>query len=120
VGRLAVQWSGAERNLSLLYHIRFWSHVLRGRPGPISIRAGDQSVELSAKPAFVKMAFGIPGDLKDLDHGLDTWAEAIESMEERALEAELERRFAREAEREDIPDSEGGEQVEASDEERDE
>ncbi len=120
VGRLAVQWSGAERNLSLLYHIRFWSHVLREKPGPISIRAGDQSIELSAKPAFVKMPFGIPGDLKDLDHGLDTWAETIESMEERALEAELERQFAHEAEREDIPDSEEGEHVEASDEERDE
>jgi len=119
VGRLAVQWSGAERNLSLLYHIRFWSHVLREKPGPIAIRGGDQSIELSAKPAFIKMAFGIPGDLKDLDHGLDTWAEAIESMEEKALEAELERQFAREVEREDTPE-EGGEQVETPDEERDE
>jgi len=120
VGRLAVQWSGAERNLSLLYHIRFWSHVLREKPGPISIRAGDQSIELSAKPAFVRMTFGIPGDLKDLNHGLDTWAEAIESMEEQALEAELERQFAREVEREDAPDSEEREHVEASEEERDE
>ena len=94
VGRLAVQWSGAERNLSLLYHIRFWSHVLRDKAGPISIRAGDQSIELSAKPAFVKMAFGIPGDLKDLDHGLDTWAETIEGKEERALEAALERQLS--------------------------
>lgn len=118
VGRPAVQWSGAERNLSLLYHIRFWSHVLRDKPGPISIRAGDQLIELSATPAFVKMAFGIPGDLKDLDHGLDTWAEAIESTEERALEAELERQFAREAEREDVPGSGDVEHVEASDEER--
>lgn len=66
------------------------------------------------------MAFGIPGDLKDLDHGLDTWAETIESMEERALEAELERRFAREEDLEDTPDSEDGEHVEASDEERNE
>jgi hypothetical protein len=82
--------------------------------------AGDQSIELSAKPAFVKMAFGIPGDLKDLDHGLDTWAEAIETMEERALEAELERQFAREVEQEAIPDSENGEHRGASDEEGDE
>jgi hypothetical protein len=120
VGRLAIQWSGAERNLSLLYHIRFWSHVLRDKPGPIPIRAGDQWIELSAKPAFVRMAFGIPGDLKDLDHVPDTWAEEIESMEERALEAELERQFAREGEREDASDVEEGERVEASDEERDE
>jgi hypothetical protein len=40
------------------------------------------------------MAFGIPSDLRNLDHRLDTWAEAIETMEERALEAELERQFA--------------------------
>jgi hypothetical protein len=120
VGRLAIQWSGTERNLSLLYHIRFWSHVLKGKPGPISMRAGDQSIELSAKPAFVKMAFGIPGDLKDLDHGLDTWAEAIESMEERALEAQLERQFSREVGREAIPDSADGEHPLEPDEEDDE
>lgn len=116
VGKLAVQWSGAERNLSLLYHIRLWSHVLREKPGPISIPAGDQTMELSAKPAFVRMAFGIPGDLRDLDHGLDTWAEHIESMEEQVLEAALERQFSREADREDASDSHVGEQVEAPDE----
>jgi hypothetical protein len=51
VGRLTIQCSGAERNLSLLYHIRFSSHVPKVKPGPISIRAGEQLIELSAKPA---------------------------------------------------------------------
>ena len=62
--RLAIEWSGAERNLSLLYHIRFWCHVLRERPGPISIRAGDQTMELSAQPATSRRMTRPPWDLQ--------------------------------------------------------
>lgn len=101
LGRLAIKWTGAERNLALLYHVRFWSHSLRDRPGPISIRAGDQILEISSRPAFIQMTFGIPNDLQDLDQSLDTHVEYIESMEEQAVEAELERRLAGEVEPEE-------------------
>lgn len=101
VGRLAIKWTGAQRNLALLYHVRFWSHALRDRPGPISVRAGEEVLEISSRPAFIQMTFGIPNDLQDLDQSLDTHVEYIESMEEQAVEAELQRRLAGEVEPEE-------------------
>ena len=37
IGRRVIRWTGPERNMQILYHIRFWTSVLRrGRGGPIS------------------------------------------------------------------------------------
>jgi hypothetical protein len=46
VGRLISKWTGPERNLAVMYHVRFWTSVLCERPGPVSIRAGDQWMEV--------------------------------------------------------------------------
>jgi hypothetical protein len=32
LGSLASRWTSAERNLHILYHIRFWGHTLRAGP----------------------------------------------------------------------------------------
>src|SRR2546427_8477878 len=34
--------------------VRFWTSVLRQGPGPISIRVGEQWMEVSTSPAFVQ------------------------------------------------------------------
>jgi len=85
VGRVVIQWTGRERNLSVLYHVRFWTSVMRdGRQGPISIWVGDQSAEVATVPAFVELQHGIRHDQKDLLQTLDELAPAIASMEDEA------------------------------------
>jgi hypothetical protein len=48
VGRLVIKWTGVERNLHLLYHVRFWTMTLKTRRGWISVRTGDQAMDLSS------------------------------------------------------------------------
>ena len=87
VGRLISKWAGPERNLAVLYHVRFWTSVLREGPGPISIRVGDQWMEVSRAPAFIQEAYGIAQDYKDLMESLDEEAPRIAQMEEEEAEA---------------------------------
>lgn len=82
VGRIVVRWLGQERNLHVLYNVRFWTSVLRSHPGPISIRVGDQSMEAAKVPAFIQQAYGIEGDQRDLLGLLDREASMISQMED--------------------------------------
>jgi hypothetical protein len=86
VGRIVTRWLGQERNLHVLYHIRFWTSVLRRGPGPISIRAGDQWLEVATVPAFVQQAYGIEGDRKDLMGLLDREAPRIAQLEDESID----------------------------------
>ena len=88
VGRVVIKWTGRERNVHVLYHIRFWSSILRRGPGPISIRVGDQNLEVSHIPAFVQQACGIQDDYRDLLSLLDEEASAIAEEEDITLEVE--------------------------------
>jgi hypothetical protein len=88
VGRIVSRWLNQERNLHVLYHIRFWTSVLRRGPGPISIRVGEQWMEVSTSPAFVQQAYGIEGDQKDLMGLLDQEAPLIAELEDRTDELE--------------------------------
>lgn len=82
VGRLVIKWTGPERNLHLLYHVRFWATVLRTRTGPVSIRAGDQHIEISTIPATIHSAYGIAADQRDLLRLLDRAAPSIAAQED--------------------------------------
>lgn len=82
IGRLVIKWTGPERNLHLLYHIRFWTSILRRGPGPISIMAGDQRMEVSAMPAFIQQVYGIAYDQKNLLGLLDQEAPLIAGTED--------------------------------------
>jgi len=82
VGRLVIKWTGAERNLNVLYHVRFWTTILRTGPGPISVRTGDQWMEISTKPAFVQQSYGIADDQRDLMRLLDQEAPLIAERED--------------------------------------
>ncbi len=87
IGRRVIKWTGPERNLHLLYHVRFWTSVLRNRPGgPIFVRAGDQSIEISSFPAFIQQSYGIGGDRRDLLRILDRTASSIEQDEEEKVD----------------------------------
>lgn len=90
VGQLAIKWTGAERNMQVLYHVRFWTSVLRTGAGPISIKAGDQRIEISTIPAFVQQAYGIAGDQKDLLGLLDQEASLIGQAEDEMADREIE------------------------------
>jgi len=82
IGQLVIKWTGPERNLQVLYHIRFWTSILKKGPGPISIRVGDQYMELSTVPAFVQQTYGIANDQKDLMGMLDREAQLLAAREE--------------------------------------
>ena len=93
IGRLVIKWTGPERNLHLLYHIRFWTSILRGGPGPISIKAGDQRMEISPTPAFVEQLYGIAYDQKDLLRLLDQEAPLIAGNEDELADLAAEEEF---------------------------
>jgi len=95
VAKIVNRWTTPERNLQVSYHVRYWIHTLRRkRKGPtISIAAGDQMIELAPSPAIVQQAYGIAGDLKDMERALDDEvfeleAEVAQQIEE--LDAALE------------------------------
>jgi len=91
IGRRVIKWTGPERNMQILYHIRFWTSVLRrGKGGPIAIRAGDQSIEVATVPALIQQAYGILGDQRDLMRLLDEAAPVIAAEEEQLVDMALE------------------------------
>jgi hypothetical protein len=90
IGRRVIKWTGPERNLHLLYHVRFWTSVLRNRRGgPIFVRAGDQTLEIASFPAFIEQSYGIAGDRRDLLRILDRAASSIEQVEEEQADEAL-------------------------------
>jgi transcriptional regulator with XRE-family HTH domain len=83
VTRRVARWTRPERNLQVLFHIRFWTSVLRGnRGGPITIRAGDQRIEVATVPAMIQQPYGIAGDQRDLLQLLDDEAPVLAAEEE--------------------------------------
>jgi hypothetical protein len=91
IGRHVIKWTGPERNMQILYHIRFWTSVLRrGFGGPIFIRAGDQALEMSTIPATIELPYGIADDQRDLMRLLDEEAPFITAEEEEAVDSVLE------------------------------
>jgi hypothetical protein len=84
--RLVNKWTNPERNISVMYHVWFWTSVLRKTSGPILIRVGDQFMELSNRPAFIELHFGISDDQKDLMHYLDDEVAIIKREEDELIE----------------------------------
>lgn len=109
LSRLAIRWTSPERNINILYHVRFWTSILRMGGGPISIRAGDQFIEFSSRPAFIRLPYGILDDQRDLMPLLEDEIPSIERAEEvlidlAAEEIELGGEFPPEAVEEDEED----------------
>jgi len=94
ISKRVAKWTGPERNLQVLYHIRFWTSVLRAnRRGPISVWAGDQNMEIATVPASIQQSYGIANDQKPLLKLLDEEAPLIAAEEDEladiAIEAEM-------------------------------
>jgi len=107
IGRWLIKWTGAERNLNILYHIRFWTTILKRNPGPLSIKAGDQWIEVSTVPAWVQQSYGIVDDQRNLLEALDNEASVIAEEEDAVVDDKLNEgleRLARELE--EMEDSE--------------
>ena len=86
VGKIVTKWIGKERNIHILYNVRFWSCILRNRPGPIIISAGDQTLEISKTPATIRLGCGIEHDQCEL---LDALDQEVEDLAEQELDAEI-------------------------------
>lgn len=88
VGSIVSRWTSPERNLQVFYHVRFWAATLRRSsqsPGVISMRAGDQLLEIRSRPAMINLPVGIQGDQSNLDQQLDVEAEMMSREEEARL-----------------------------------
>jgi hypothetical protein len=114
IGKKVIKWTGPERNLQVLYHVRFWTSILRGsRGGLISVRAGDHTLEIATVPAQVQQPYGIADDQKDLMRLLDEAAPIIAAKEEQLADIAVEDSLAGGSELEegvDFEDSEGFEE----------
>jgi hypothetical protein len=107
IGRKVVRWTGPERNMQVLFHIRFWTSILRGgRGGLITIRAGDQFLEVATAPAQIQLPFGIDSDQRDLMRLLDEEAPVIAADEEELAEIVLDASIDGQAELEELDEPE--------------
>lgn len=94
VAKRVIKWTGPERNLQVLYHVRFWTTILRRRRGgPINIWAGDQILEVAAVPAIIDVPYGISDDQRDLMRLLDEEAPLLAAEEEELADFALEGQF---------------------------
>jgi hypothetical protein len=84
--RLVNRWTNPERNIHVMYHVRFWASILRKKRGPISIRTGDQYMELSNRPAFIELPYGISHDQKDLMRYLDKEVPLIDKADDELID----------------------------------
>jgi hypothetical protein len=113
VSRRVVRWTNPERNLQILFHVRFWTSILRNRKaGPISIWTGDQTMEVATVPAWIQQSYGISGDERDLMKLLDEEAPLIAAEEDEQADDALsadeieEDEWEKEEDADDTPDDE--------------
>jgi len=97
VGRIINRWTNRERNLAILYHLRFWSTILaKGQKNEISMKAGRDDVVLSVLPAQIALPVGINHDMIDSDRLLDVEATLMAEIESELVISAME--FAAEEE----------------------
>lgn len=86
VSRVVNRYTGAERNLQILYHVRFWTTILRHSKGLLTMKAGDQTIDFSTIPAFVDQPYGIQDDNQDALGLLDQDAVLFAQREEEIID----------------------------------
>jgi len=90
VGRIVNKWTNRERNLSILYHIRFWTTILCAGQSTIGIRTPSGPLKIDSTPAQLELPFGIANDLIDPDSLLDVEAKLIAESEHELVKAAIE------------------------------
>src|SRR5262249_8352936 len=96
----------------------FWTSILRsGKHGPISVWAGDQTIEIATVPALIQQSYGIADDQKELMRFLDEEAPLIAAKEDVLADIALGSGLDEGEEFEDEEDSDINEGEEFKDEE---
>ena len=90
VGRIVNKWTNRERNLSILYHIRFWTTILCAGQGDIEIRTPSGPFRINSTPAQLELEYGIANDLIDPETLLDVEAKLIAESEHELVKAAIE------------------------------
>lgn len=90
VGRIVNKWTNRERNLSILYHIRFWTTILCSGQSDIEIRTPTGRFRISSTPAQLELPCGIANDLIDPEKLLDVEAKLIAESEHELVRAAIE------------------------------
>lgn len=86
------------------------------RPGPISIYAGDQFLEIGQQPVFCQMAYGIAADRRDLLNDPDNEAQLLGEEEDRRIEEVVTNEAALDAAADEVREDEGPSIVDEDDE----
>lgn len=90
VGRIVNRWTNRERNLSILYHIRFWTTILRADREDIEARTNSGVLRISDTPAQLQLPRGIANDRIDPERLLDAEAKLIAQSERDLVTAAIE------------------------------
>jgi TIR domain len=90
VGRIVNKWTNRERNLSILYHIRFWTTILRSGREDIEARTHSGALLISSTPGQVQLPVGIATDRIDPEKLLDIEAKLIAASEHELVAAAIE------------------------------
>lgn len=104
VGRIISKWTNKERNLSVLYHVRFWSTILAGGQDKIVIPAHKQAIKLLVLPAQIQLPYGIKSDQKNLDQIFEAEATLAGQAEDDIIRRAMEF-YASEIDEDDESDS---------------
>lgn len=81
VGIFSTKWTTKEHNPSVFYHVRFWSNLLSKRSSKISVRLGNEKLEVDTTPAVIEIPIGIEGDFHPIEKVFETADDEIESTE---------------------------------------
>jgi len=81
VGIFSTKWTTKEHNPSVFYHVRFWSNLLAKSSSKISIRLGNEKLDVDITPAVIELPVGIEGDFHPINKVFETADEEIESTE---------------------------------------
>jgi hypothetical protein len=90
VGRIVNRWTNRERNLSILYHIRFWTTVFRAGQSDIEARTYSGILRINSTPAQLRLPYGIANDRIDPEKILDVEAKLIAESEHELVTAAIE------------------------------
>jgi hypothetical protein len=90
VGRIVNRWTNRERNLSILYHIRFWTTILSAARPDIEARTHSGLLRISSTAAQLELPFGIASDVIDPEKLLDVEAKLIADSEHELVSRAIE------------------------------
>jgi len=77
----STKWTTKEHNLSVFYHVRFWSNLLSKSSDKISIRLGNEKLDVDITPAVIELPVGLEGDFQPIEKVFETADAEIQSTE---------------------------------------